>query len=38
MAFIEALIQNYPEGDWRTPEREQFINAIETIEREQENR
>ncbi len=36
--FIEALVQNYPEGDWRTPERERFINAIETIEREQENR
>ena len=36
--FIEAFIQNYPEGHWRAQERERFINAIETIEREQENR
>jgi DNA-binding ferritin-like protein (Dps family) len=38
VAFIEALIQNYPEGHWSTRERERFINAIERIEREQENR
>ena len=38
VAFIEAFIQNYPEGDWRARERERFINAIERIEREQENR
>ena len=38
VAFIETFIQNYPEGNWRTPERERFINAIERIEQEQENR
>ena len=38
VAFIETFVQNYPEGDWRAPERERFINAIERIEREQENR
>jgi DNA-binding ferritin-like protein (Dps family) len=38
VAFIEAFIQNYPEGHWRARERERFINAIERIEREQENR
>ena len=38
VAFIEAFIQNYPEGHWRAPERERFINAIEHIEQEQENR
>jgi len=36
--FIEAFVQNYPEGHWRGRERERFIRAIETIEREQENR
>jgi DNA-binding ferritin-like protein (Dps family) len=36
VAFIEAFIQNYPEG--RARERERFINAIERIELEQENR
>jgi DNA-binding ferritin-like protein (Dps family) len=36
VAFIEALIQNYP--DWSARERERFINAIERIEREEENR
>ena len=38
VAFIEAFIQNYPDGDWRAPERERFINAIERIEQEEENR
>jgi DNA-binding ferritin-like protein (Dps family) len=38
VAFIEAFIQNYPEGHWRARERERFISAIERIEREQENR
>jgi DNA-binding ferritin-like protein (Dps family) len=38
VAFIEAFIQNYPEGHWRAPERERFISSIERIEREQENR
>lgn len=38
VAFIEAFIQNYPEGHWRTRERERFISAMERIEREQENR
>jgi DNA-binding ferritin-like protein (Dps family) len=38
VAFIEAFIQNYPDGHWRAGERERFINAIERIEREQENR
>ncbi len=37
MEFIEAFIQNYAEGHWRAGERERFINAIERIEREQEN-
>lgn len=36
--FIEAFVRNYPEGHWRSRERERFIRAIETIEREQENR
>ena len=36
--FIEAFVQNYPEGHWRTRERERLINAIERIEREEENR
>ncbi len=26
-----------PGGDWRAPERERFVNAIERVEREQEN-
>jgi DNA-binding ferritin-like protein (Dps family) len=38
VAFIEAFIENYPEGHWRARERERFIRAIERIEREQENR
>jgi DNA-binding ferritin-like protein (Dps family) len=38
VAFIEAFIANYPEGHWRARERERFINAIEHVEREQENR
>lgn len=38
VAFIEAFVQNYPEGHWRARERERFIRAIERIEREQENR
>lgn len=38
VAFIEAFIQNYPEGHWRARERDRFIRAIERIEREQENR
>jgi DNA-binding ferritin-like protein (Dps family) len=38
VAFIEAFIQNYPEGHWRARERERFIRAIERIEREQGNR
>ena len=38
VAFIEAFIQNYPEGHWRARERKRFISAIERIEREQENR
>jgi DNA-binding ferritin-like protein (Dps family) len=37
VAFIEAFIQNYPEGHWRARERERFLRAIETIERKQEN-
>jgi DNA-binding ferritin-like protein (Dps family) len=27
--FIDAFVQNYPEGHWRTRERERFINAVE---------
>ena len=38
VAFIETFIQNYPEGTGESAEREQFINAIERIEQEQENR
>jgi DNA-binding ferritin-like protein (Dps family) len=38
VAFIEAFIQNYPEGHWRARERERFISTIERIERAQENR
>ena len=38
VAFIEAFIQTYPEGHWRARERERFINAIERIEQEEENR
>ena len=38
MAFIEAFIENYPDGHWRAREREQFITAIERAEHEQENR
>ena len=38
VAFIEAFVQNYPEGHWRARERERFINAIERAEQEQENR
>ena len=38
VAFIETFIQTYPEGHWRAAEREQFINAIERIEHEEENR
>ena len=37
VAFIEAFIQNHPEGQWRAQERERFITAIERIEQEQEN-
>ena len=36
--FIEAFVQNYPEGDWRTRERERFISAIERVEREDADR
>jgi DNA-binding ferritin-like protein (Dps family) len=36
--FVEAFVQNYPEGQWVVRERERLTNAIETIEREQENR
>ena len=38
VTFIEAFIQNYPEGHWRAKERERFINAIERIEQQEENR
>ena len=38
VAFVEAFIQNYPEGHWRARKRERFISAIERLEREQENR
>lgn len=38
VAFIEAFVQNYPEGHWRARERERFINAIERAEQEQEDR
>ena len=38
VAFVEAFIQNYPEGHWRARERERFTSAIERIEQEQENR
>ena len=38
VAFVEAFVQNYPEGHWRARERERFINAIERAEQEQENR
>ncbi len=38
VAFIETFIQNYPEGHWRAGERERFINAIERIEQEEEDR
>jgi DNA-binding ferritin-like protein (Dps family) len=27
--FVEAFVQNYPEGQWRTRERERLTNAIE---------
>jgi DNA-binding ferritin-like protein (Dps family) len=36
--FIEAFVENYAEGRWTSRERERFNTAIETIEREQENR
>jgi len=26
--FVEALIRNYPEGDWRLRERQRLVNAI----------
>ena len=38
VAFVEAFVQNYPEGHWRARERERFINAIERAEQGQENR
>ena len=38
VAFVEAFVQNYPEGHWRARERQRFISAIERIEREHENR
>ncbi len=38
VAFIETFIQNHSEGHWRARERERFINAIERIEQEEENR
>jgi DNA-binding ferritin-like protein (Dps family) len=38
VVFIETFIQNYPEGHWRSGERERFINAIERIEHEEANR
>ena len=35
--FVEAFVQNYPEGRWIVRERERLTNAIETVEREQES-
>lgn len=30
--FVEAFVQNYPEGQWRIRERERLINAINRAE------
>ena len=35
---VEVFVQNYPEGQWRARERERFIDAVERIEQEEENR
>jgi DNA-binding ferritin-like protein (Dps family) len=32
--FLEAFVQNYPDGQWRVRERMRLINAIERAERE----
>jgi DNA-binding ferritin-like protein (Dps family) len=36
--FVEALIRNYPKGGYVDRERERLTRAIESVEREQENR
>src|SRR5215510_14392865 len=36
--FVEAFVQNYPEGQWVARERKRLTDAIETVEREEENR
>jgi hypothetical protein len=36
--FIEAVLRNYPKGQWIVRERERLTNTIESIEREEENR
>ena len=35
--FIEAMIRNYPEGDWRIRERQRLINAIACAAEEERN-
>ena len=32
--FLEAFVENYPDGQWRVRERMRLINAIERAERE----
>jgi DNA-binding ferritin-like protein (Dps family) len=36
--FIETFVRNYPKGQWIIRERERLVNAIEGVEREEENR
>ena len=36
--FLEAFVRNYPDGQWRIRARERLVNAIEGVEREEENR
>ena len=36
--FVEAFVRNYPDGQWRIRARERLVNAIEGVEREEENR
>lgn len=33
--FVEAFIQNYPEGQWRKKERDRFVSAIDRAAGEQ---
>jgi DNA-binding ferritin-like protein (Dps family) len=36
--FVDALVRNYSKGGYVDRERERLVNAIESIEREEENR